>query len=498
MESIASTLSDFFSTGAVPGYMLTKVALQRGLALVYLVGFVVAFNQFRPLLGEHGLLPVPQFIKYAGFSDAPSLFQLFPYDWAFASAAFAGAAVSALALFGVTERFGASVSMASWFLMWVLYMSFVNVGQTFYSFGWESLLLEAGFLAAFLGPAGRQPPFLVILLFRWLLFRVMFGAGMIKLRGDSCWKDLTCLYYHFETQPMPNPLSWFFHWLPRPLLRGGVVFNHFVELVVPFAYVLFQPVAAIAGIVTIAFHLMLAVSGNFAWLSFLTMILSFSLLDDRVLSFFSTPAVAALMPGPALGTAAIVLFGLFALMSFAPIINLLSPRQAMNTDYNPLHLGGSYGAFGGITRPRDEVIVEGAGDALLTDATVWKEYGFRGKPGGVGEMPPQIAPYHYRLGWLMWFASFSDARNEPWFVFMLGKLLQNDKGTLSLLASNPFPGAPPRYVRAELYEYHFTTPEERKKTGAWWTRTFVREYFPPMSLDQAEKALPAFVFEKAD
>jgi hypothetical protein len=131
--------------------------------------------------------------------------------------------------------------------LWVLYISFVNVGQTFYAFGWESILLEACFYAIFLGSRRTTPQTIGIWLLRWLLFRLMFGAGLIKMRGDPCWRDLTCLDYHYETQPMPNPLSWFFHWAPAWTHQSGVLFNHFSELVVPFAYFLPQPISAIAG-----------------------------------------------------------------------------------------------------------------------------------------------------------------------------------------------------------------------------------------------------------
>jgi hypothetical protein len=169
-------------------------------------------------------------------------------------------------------------------------------------------------------------------------------------------------------------------------------------------------------------------------------------------------------------------------MSVRPVRNMLSPRQVMNTAYNPLHLVGTYGAFGGITRTRYEVVVEGADDAVITESTRWREYEFRGKPTATGRRPPQIAPYHLRLDWLMWFAAMSDASDEPWFIRFLGKLLQGDAGTLSLLHSNPFPDAPPRYVRAQLYLYRFTTPDERRRTGQWWTRELARPYFPAISL----------------
>src|SRR5215469_8786333 len=226
-----------------PDLWIPRLLFQRGLGLVYFIAFLVALNQFRALLGEHGLQPVPLFVKQVGFTDSPSLFFFVPKDWAFALAAWVGLAVSIAAMAGFTERFATPVSMAAWGLMWLLYISFVNVGQTFYSFGWETMLLEAGFCAIFLGASSTMPSVLPNWILRWMAFRVMFGAGLIKLRGDPCWRDLTCLDYHYETQPIPNPLSWYFHWLPRWALHGGVAFNHFVELIVPFAYFLPQPIA---------------------------------------------------------------------------------------------------------------------------------------------------------------------------------------------------------------------------------------------------------------
>jgi hypothetical protein len=217
-------------------YWLPRLLFQRGMALIYLIAFLVAVNQFRPLLGEHGLLPVPLFVKQVAFRNAPSIFFVFPYDRAFTICGWAGVALACLALAGVSERYGLWVSVATWAILWALYLSFVNVGQTFYGFGWESMTLEAGFYAILLGNRRTAPSAILIWILRWMLFRVMFGAGLIKMRGDSCWKDLTCLDYHYETQPMPNPLSWYFHWLPSWMHHGGVLFNHFVELIVPFGY----------------------------------------------------------------------------------------------------------------------------------------------------------------------------------------------------------------------------------------------------------------------
>lgn len=469
-------------------YIITKLLFQRGLALVYVISFLVAINQFIPLLGENGLLPVPQFIKHVRFFESPSLFFAFPTDLAFRAAAWFGFILSLAALFGITERFGSLVSAMCWGILWVIYLSFVNIGQTFYSFGWESMLLEGGFYAMFLGGAGTSPPTLVIWMIRWMLFRTMFGAGLIKLRGDECWRDLTCLFYHYETQPMPNLFSWSFHWLPRGFLKLGVVFNHVVEIFIPFLYFFRGPLAAVGGIITILFHGLLIVSGNFSFLSLLTIVLAISTLDDQTIHLlFRLPLMDASAVPPPLQQVTIALAILVAILSIQPILNLLSPRQMMNTGYNPFHLVNSYGAFGSITRPRYEIIVEGTDELVMTEGTKWKEYEFKGKPGDVRRTPPQIAPYHLRLDWLMWFAGFSSSYQEhPWFINFVAKLLQGDQKTLGLLRANPFPDKPPTYIRASRYLYEFTTPEEKQKTGNIWKRSYVAPYFFPVSLQNKE------------
>jgi hypothetical protein len=283
---------------------------------------------------------------------------------------------------------------------------------------------------------------------------------------------------------MPNPLSWFFHWAPQWTNKGGVLFNHFSELIVPFAYFLPQPVAGIAGIITILFQLFIILSGNLSWLNWLTLFLAFSTLDAKFFSFLGNFRWPQMHPPPiTVHWGNVVLALLVAALSVPVVINMLSARQIMNTNFNSLHLVGTYGAFGSITRPRYEVIVEGTNDAVITPATQWREYEFKGKPGQLSYRPPQIAPYHLRLDWLMWFAAMSSYQEYPWFVNFVAKLLQNDRAVLSLLRTNPFPGKPPHYVRALLYEYHFTTPAERKQSGLWWKRTLAGSYFPAVSLD---------------
>jgi hypothetical protein len=248
------------------------------------------------------------------------------------------------------------------------------------------------------------------------------------------------------------------------------------------------PVCAVAGLLTIVFQGMIMASGNLSWLNLLTMVLAIPALNDRWLAVvlpFAKPG--AWNENSFLQMAVYLLGALVAVMSVRPIRNMLSADQAMNMSYNPLHLVGTYGAFGGITRTRYEVVVEGTEEAAVTPATVWREYEFKGKPGALGRRPRQVAPYHLRIDWLMWFAAMDSYYQHSWFVPMISKLLQGDPGMLSLLQSNPFPEKPPHFVRARLYEYHFTSPAEKKKNGQWWTRSPAGSYFPPASLDSHQR-----------
>jgi len=465
----------------IPGYAVSRLLFERSLALIYLIAFWCTANQFVPLLGEHGLLPVPRYVRQIPFAASPSLFYLAPTDRAFRIAAWVGIAVSTGLLMGLLQWWS-WVAVASWATLWLLYLSFVNVGQIFYGFGWESLLLETGFFAIFLGASTTAPSILLLGIWRWVLFRDMFGAGLIKLRGDSCWRDLTCLNYYFETQPIPNALSWYFHWLPASVHRAGVAFNHVAELGVPFLYFAPQPIAAIAGFITILFQLSLILSGNLSWLNWMTIVLCIPTIDDRWLSWVPISSPAIHMP-PLLQRVGIYAVAVVVvILSIRPIVNMLSARQLMNFSFNPIHLVNTYGAFGSITRERNEIVLEGTDEPTITSSTAWHEYEFKGKPGNPALRPPQIAPYHLRLDWLMWFAAMGTPDEQPWFPALIVKLLQGDRGTLGLLRSNPFPDRPPRYMRGLYYEYRFTTPDEHRQNGDWWTRKLIGVYFGPATL----------------
>jgi hypothetical protein len=476
-------IADWFQA---PDYWLSRLVITRGLGVIYLIAFVVALNQFRPLLGERGLLPAARFLSQVPFRRAPSLFHLRYSDQLLAAAAWLGILLSTAIVIGLVEAAPLPVWILVWFVLWALYLSIVNIGQTFYAFGWESLLLEAGFLGIFLGPAWMAPPLVVIWMFRWLLFRVEFGAGLIKIRGDPCWRDLTCLNYHHETQPMPNPLSWFFHHLPRRLHKVEVLGNHFAQLVAPVGLAFPQPISDVAGLIIVVTQAWLVLSGNFSWLNAITIVCAIAAFNNAALSAVLPVHVPSLDPTPVWYDVVLIALTVVVLvLSYAPARNLLSRRQLMNFSFNPFHLVNAYGAFGSITRVRYEIVIEGT-TASDPTAAAWTEYEFKGKPGNPRRVPPQIAPYHLRLDWLMWFAAMSPPLEHPWFVPFLIKLLENDRRTLKLLRRNPFPDAPPTFVRARLYRYRFATPAELRKTRNWWVRELFGDYVPPVRLARQE------------
>jgi hypothetical protein len=482
--------------GTAPSYWLTRFVLLRLLGALYAVAFLVAINQVVPLIGSTGLLPVGLYLKQisqalgsegAGFAHLPSLFWLSHSDTALLSAAWVGLALSCVVVAG----FANGLMLAA---LWVLYLSFVHVGQEWYGYGWEIQLTETGFLAIFLCPLldarpfpRYAPPLPIIVLFRWLVVRVMLGAGLIKLRGDEIWRNGTALYYHFETQPIPGPLSRWFHFMPHALLKVGVWFNWLAELVAPFFA--FGPRAArhVAGVVMVLFQLNIILSGNLSFLNWLTIVPALACFDDgfwarllpRRLVRRAAQAAAAAEESKAMRATAWVVTAVIALLSIQPALNLVSPGQIMNTSFDLLGLVNTYGAFGTVGQERLNVVFEGTLDENPTDSAVWKAYPYKGLPVALDQPPPQIAPYQLRLDWQMWFAAMASPADYPWTLHLVWKLLHNDPGVLSLFAGNPFPDQPPRYVRAVRYRYTFAPPGNPQ--GLWWNRTRVDVWLPALS-----------------
>jgi len=480
-------------------YWLTRFVILRLIGFVYAVAFLIAAQQLLPLIGEHGLTPANRFLAsihtqlgsdMASMLRVPTLFWFGISDHALSIFAWFGFALSLIVLAGYAN----AILLA---ILWAMYMSIVHVGQIWYGYGWEIQLLETGFLSIFLCPLidGRpfpkcRPPLLVIWLFRWLGFRIMIGAGLIKLRGDPCWRDLTCLYYHYETQPIPNPLSRYLHFAPHWFHQFETAWNHFIELIVP--WFSFGPRSArhIAGILLVSFQIVLIISGNLSFLNYVTIIPFLACFDDTFLRHVlparlvrrAEQAAQQSEPSRINNTIAMALSILVVYLSIAPVLNLVSGRQLMNYSYDPLDLVNTYGAFGTVGRERPEIIFEGTDDALITGNTQWKEYEFKAKPGDPHRRPAIIAPYQCRIDWQIWFAAMASPAEYPWTLHFVWKLLHNDRGTLSLLADNPFPNAPPHYIRARLYRYRFAPIGDR----TWWKREPIGEWLPALSIDDAE------------
>lgn len=479
-----------------PTYWLTRFMILRLLGIVYAIAFLVAINQIVPLIGYNGLLPVDISLKLisralgsdsAGFMRLPSVFWFWHSDTALLIVAWIGFILSMIVVAGYAN----AILLA---LLWFLYMSFVHVGQDWYGYGWEIQLTETGFLAIFLCPLldlrpfpRYAPPLPVIILFRWLICRIMLGAGLIKLRGDEIWRNGTALYYHFETQPIPGPLSRWFHFLPHAVLKIGVWFNWIAELVAPL-FVFWPRVARhIAGIIIVLFQITLILSGNLSFLNWLTIIPALACFDDdfwakllpkSLVEKAEAAAVSAEVSKPMITTAWVVT-SIIAILSIQPIANMLSPGQIMNTSFDPFDLVNTYGAFGTVGKERLNIVFEGTSDNDSTDNAHWKPYIYKGLPVLADKRPPQIAPYQLRLDWQMWFAAMSTPDEYDWTYNLIWKLLHNDARIVRLFKENPFPGKPPKYIRAVLYRYRFAEPGNAQ--GLWWYRERMGLWIAPMS-----------------
>ncbi|XP_061087109.1 lipase maturation factor 1 [Conger conger] len=502
-------------------FWLTRIVLLRSIAFIYFVAFAVAYNQNKQLIGERGLTPSEEYLRsvkrYVGgridtsaLAYTPTL--LWFLDWSDMDLNLDGLALLGLLLSGAVLLTGRA-NMLIMALLWLLYHSLVSVGQIWYSFGWESQLLETGFLGIFLCPLWslsqvplRCPPSRIsIWLFRWLIVRIMLGAGLIKIRGDRCWRDLTCMDYHYETQPVPNPMSYYMHRSPWWFHRFEVLSNHFIELIAPFFTFLGRRMCMVNGALQILFQATLIVSGNLSFLNWLTIVPGLACFDDAALGFLfgsseggAKQTVSRIQSEEAAGRTAaptrgmlvrrvvnVSLAVLIGYLSVPVVMNLLSSRQVMNTSFDPLRIVNTYGAFGSITKERTEVVFQGTLSSDPNDpAALWEEYEFMCKPGALHRRPCLISPYHYRLDWLMWFAAFQTYEQNEWVIHIAGRLLANDSSILSLIQHNPFQGRePPRWVRGEHFRYRFSEPGGVSAAqGKWWIRKRLGAYFPPVDL----------------
>lgn len=481
----------------VPRFAVAAWIFLRLLGLVYFIAFFSYAIQLRGLVGAEGILPASLFFERAWEAlGAGALWQFPGLAWINASDGF----LIFLALAGMG---GAVMVMAgAWVaptlvLLWLLYLSLVVAGQVFYQFQWDNLLLEAGFLAIFVAPWNKwnglrltEPPWFGRLLLVWLLFRLMFSAGVVKLAsGDTAWATLTALEFHFHTQPLPTPLAWFAAQNPPWLLQAGVFTMFVIELVFPFLMFLARRLRLVAFIGLVGLQLVIAATGNYGFFNLLSLILCVWLIDDwqwpaRIRRLFGGQPREfpfwwrrRVLPVAAI---ALLLLSLLPLtFAFRPTGEWARPPATAYSWISPLRTINGYGLFATMTTQRREILVQGTRDGLD-----WKYYEFKYKPGPFKGAPKFVAPYMPRLDWQMWFAALGPVENSPWFYNFMQRLLEGSEPVRGLLQEDPFPVLPPRAVRAMLDDYTFTTPEERGETGDWWKASPVSIYCPSISLQR--------------
>ena len=488
-------------------YVLSRWVFLRLLGLVYVIAFLSLRGQVVGLIGAHGILPVGDFLQAVQHNFGSEGYRLFPtLAWISSSDSALKLLCSVGALFGLLVILGV-VTGPALALAWLCYLSLVTVGQDFLSFQWDILLLEAGFLAIFLAPLRPfEPPWrsgtsfvstMVIWLERWLLFRLIFLSGAVKLlSGDPTWRNFTALEYHYWTQPLPTPVAWYAAQLPAWFQRMSVVGVFALELGVPFLIFAPRRLRRVAASLIVSFQLLIALTGNYCFFNLLTIFLCVLLLDDsffrrwlptRLIDRLTEGAGAERNVSPLASAGKVmraVLVVLILMISGSEMLATFKQEGAVPgfarqlvSFQAPFDLANTYGLFAVMTTSRIEIVVEGS-----NDGQIWQAYVFAYKPGNVARCPTWVAPYQPRLDWQMWFAALGTYQENRWFSNFMIRLLQGVPEVTTLLATNPFPNGPPRYVRAVAYDYHFTDSSARRATGDSWRREREGLYFPEVSL----------------
>ncbi|HTS18977.1 MAG TPA: lipase maturation factor family protein [Verrucomicrobiae bacterium] len=486
-----------------PSHFLTRWLFLRLLGLAYLFAFLSLWTQVDGLIGSHGITPAAHLMDMARawaqeHTSWDAHWQMPTLCWFSASDSFlhalcaGGTMLSLLVIFGIAP----APSLA---LLWLFYLSLSVVSDVFLGYQWDALLLETGLLAIFfaplqLGPGLKQetPPSRIMLwLLRWLLFRLMFASGVVKLAThDPTWRNFTALTFHYETQPLPTWIAWYANQLPLWFQKFSCAVMFAIELGTPFLIFTPRRLRFIAAGAITFLMLCIALTGNYCFFNLLTIALCALLLDDAALRRFipsrwrDRRANPGRLRWPAWITAplAVVVMSVTTMTlagAFQESISWPAPMVELYGVLSTTRSFNGYGLFASMTTTRPEIIIEGS-----NDAKTWLPYEFKYKPGDVMHRPQFVEPFQPRLDWQMWFEALrvGNARPSQWFLSFCEKLLQGQPEVLALLKTNPFPNSPPRYIRATVYDYHFTNFAQRHETGAWWRRTFIAPYYPVLSL----------------
>ena len=490
----------------MPGWTVSAWLFLRLLGVVYLVAFWSLETQILGLAGSHGIEPAQAVIAnarawaasdhlgLARFLQWPTVFWLGVSDRWLIDVCRLGMLLSLPLICGV----GSAVVLPA---LWLLYLSLATVTGQFLGFQWDALLLETGAIASVLAPwalverPGRdEPTALSRCLLWWLLFRLMFASGVVKLAsGDPLWRGLSALTVHFETQPLPTPLGWYAHQLPAWFQQIATALVLIVELLVPWFIVVSVDWRRRAGIVFVVLQACIAATGNYAFFNLLSAALALTLVDDDAWGRAVSPrwlgVTAATCRPPRRGQW--VPAALLATVMLPISLDILARQTGVSPPGStwtlalrevvlPLRTINVYGLFAVMTPTRPEVTIEGS-----SDGQTWRAYAFRYKPGDPLRRPRWVAPFHPRLDWQMWFAALGEADESPWFQPLCRRLLEGAPAVLSLLAENPFPDRPPRFVRAVRAGYRMTTLTQRRGRGQWWSRGTESLFQPPLALNGA-------------
>ncbi len=468
------------------------------LAVVYASAFASLWVQLDGLIGSGGIQPAARLLDQvasaaggARFWQLPTVFWLGSSDAALHAACATGVLASGLLLAGVAPRWALAA-------LWLLYLSFVAVGGIFLGYQWDALLLETGFLAIWLAPARLRPhdawrapvePIAVWLL-RFLLFKVMFLSGAVKLlSGDETWRALTAMDFHYWTQPLPSPMSWLVHHLPSAFHSFEVVATFAVELVVPWLVFLPRPWRWLAFPLLAGIQLTIFATGNYGFFNLLTLALCVLVLDDAALRRVLPAQLRPAAPDPAgarprgwprrrlvfAGFAGLLfaLSGLRMTEQLGVAVFRPEPLVALARAVGPFHSVNGYGLFAVMTTQRNEIALEGS-----HDGKTWLAYGFHYKPGPL-DVAPAFAGLHMpRLDWQLWFAALRGCGGAPWLHAFLRQVLRGEPAVLGLLAENPFPDGPPRFLRTPFASYRYAPPGG----DAWWTAEPLGEFCPTVTL----------------
>jgi len=496
LASLESLLQRLVGSSSGSTYTLSRWIFLRAVGVIFLIAFVSIWVQVKGLIGSQGILPARDLLAAVQAQFGSERYRILPTVFWISSSDAALQLACALGVVCAALLIGDVAPGPMLVMLWLLYLSLTVVGRDFLSFQWDVLLLETALLALFLArwrllPARSDTavPALGLLLLWWLLFRLTFASGLVKLTWhDPTWHNLTALDYHYWTQPLPTWTAWYMSHLAEWVKRVSVLATLVLEIGFPLLLFGTRTMRLIGCAGIVLMQLLIVTTGNYNFFNLLTLALAGLLLDDRVWSRVLPEAVVRWVAGPnaaalearGLGVVGTVLAVLLFALASVRFVQALRPGGG---GFGPLAWLDSfrsvngYGLFRVMTTTRREIVVEGS-----DDGTTWRAYEFRYKPGDPMRRPGFVEPHQPRLDWQMWFAALSPYEVTYWFQEFLTRLLQGSPAVLGLLRTNPFPDHPPKYVRADLYDYHFTSPAERRKTGAWWTRTYVGPYSPVLSL----------------